>query len=422
VGTSRDRQGDDGRPVVDYDHYSSFHAQSAISEERQLRRDYPIAWSEHCGGFWVLSTHELVTNAMRDYETFSSAKTFDDDGVANNGVSIPPSQGFRMVPVETDPPEWNDYRRILNPLFAPPAVERIEPVILAITTEMINRVIEKGEADLLLDLANPITALVTLHLLGLPLADWYAFANPIHKITYSPVGSPGYDEAAAGIVDIIERFRASIAEHRRRRKDDLISYLIDTTIDDRPLSDDTLVDLCFQILAGGVDTTTALLGSTFVYLDQHRRDRSRLAGDEALLRTGTEEFLRVFAPLPSNARTVARPTECRGQRLRPGERVLALLGSANRDAAIFEDPDEIRLDRLPNRHTSFGIGIHRCLGSNLARAMFRIIVTQVLRRMPDYRIAENGAEKYESIALVNGYVSVRVTFTPGVRVEGGVSI
>jgi cytochrome P450 len=404
------------RPVVDYDHYSPHHARHALSEEKRLRRECPVGWSQHSGGFWVLSTYDLVTTAMRDYETFSSAKTFDEDGAAHNGVSIPPSQGFRMVPVESDPPEWNGYRRILNPLFAPAAVDRLEPVITAITTEMINRVIETGEVDLLLDLANPITALVTLHVLGLPLADWYVFADPIHKITYSPEGSPAHQQAVAGIVDIISRFRTAIGEHRRGRRDDIIGYLIDATVDDQPLSDDTLVDLCFQILAGGVDTTTALLGSTFVYLDQHPSGRVRLAGDEMLMRTATEEFLRAFAPLPSNARTVARPTAFGGQQLLPGERILALLGSANRDPAVFDDPDEIRLGRLPNRHASFGIGIHRCLGSNLARAMFRVILAQVLQRMPDYRIVENGAEKYESIALVNGYVRVRATFTPGPRV------
>jgi cytochrome P450 len=322
-----------------------------------------------------------------------------------------------MVPVESDPPEWNGYRRILNPLFAPAAVEKMEPIILAITTEMINRVIQTGEVDLLLDLANPITALVTLHLLGLPLADWHAFADPIHQITYSPVGSPGYERAVVGVVEIINRFRQAIAEHRRERRDDVIGYLIEAAIDGAALGDDALVDLCFQILAGGVDTTTGLLGSAFVHLDQCPSDRAALIGDQGLLRTATEEFLRAFSPLPSNARTLTRPTEFGGQTLEPGERVLALIGSANRDNAAFEEPDEIKLDRFPNRHAAFGIGIHRCLGSNLARAMFRTILTQVLGRMPDYRIAEGGAEKYESIALVNGYIRIKATFTPGVRVS-----
>jgi len=308
------------------------------------------------------------------------------------------------------------YRRVLNPLFAPVAVARMEPMLLEVTTEVLNRVIETGAADLILDVANPVTAIVTLRLLGLPVEDWHAFADPIHEITYNPVGSPGFERAAAGIGDILTRFRASIDEHRGERRDDIISYLIEADIDGQAPSDDVLVDLCFQLLAGGVDTTTALLGSTFVYLDEHPEARRGLRADDRLLRTATEELLRAFAPLPSNARTVIKETEFGGQHLRPGERVLALFGSANRDASVFEDPDEVRLDRFPNRHTSFGIGIHRCLGSNLARAMFRTIVVEVLERMPDYRIADGGAEKYQSIALVNGYVSVRASFTPGLQV------
>jgi cytochrome P450 len=404
------------RPIVDYDHYSHSHALHATEEERVLRETCPVAWSESSGGFWVLSTHELVTKALRDHETFSSSKYVDDDGEPHNGVTIPTSQGFRIVPTETDPPEWNGFRRILNPVFAPAAVEKLEPLIRSVTDDVINDVIERGAVDLVLDVINPITALITLHILGLPLEDWRAFASPIHEITYSPVGTPEFDRAVAGIADILERFRQAITAHRAEHRDDLIGFMIDSSIDGEPLGDDSLVDLCFQILAGGVDTTTGLLGSTFVYLDQHPEERTRLIADPTVLRIATEEFLRAFSPLPSNARTVMTEVEFGGQRLCPGERVLALFASANRDDSVFEDPDVVQLDRFPNRHTSFGIGIHRCLGSNLARAMFRTIVTQVLERMPDYRIVEGGAERYQSIALVNGFISVTATFSPGVKV------
>jgi cytochrome P450 len=401
------------RPVVEYDHYSLAHAQHATEDERRLRHECPVAWSEQSGGFWVLSTYALVTQALRDHETFSSSKYFDEHGEPRNGVTIPPSQGFRIVPTETDPPEWNGYRRILNPVFAPAAVEKLEPLILSVTTEVINGVIEQGEVDLVLDVINPITALITLHILGLPLADWPAFAGPIHEITYSPVGTPEFERAVAGIADILARFRTAITEHRAEARDDLISFMIGSDIDGEPLGDDVLVDLCFQILAGGVDTTTGLLGSTFVYLDQHPDERQPLVADPARLRIATEEFLRVFSPLPSNARTVMTQVDLGGQRLCPGERVLALFASANRDGAVFEDPDEVKLDRFPNRHASFGVGIHRCLGSNLARAMFRTIVSQVLVHMPDYRIGVGAAERYQSIALVNGFVRIGARFTPG---------
>lgn len=201
------------RPIIDYDHSSHAHAPHATEEERALRESCPAAWSESSGGFWVLSTYELVTKALRDHETFSSAKYVDENGEPRNGVTIPTSQGFRIVPTETDPPEWNGYRRILNPVFAPAAVEKLEPLIHSITTVVINRVIESGEVDLVLDVVDPITVLIALHILGLPLEDWHAVASPIHEITYSPVGSPGFDRAVEGIADVLRRFRRAVDEH-----------------------------------------------------------------------------------------------------------------------------------------------------------------------------------------------------------------
>jgi cytochrome P450 len=152
-----------------------------------------------------------------------------------------------------------------------------------------------------------------------------------------------------------------------------------------------------------------------VHLDRHPEQRPVLHDDAALLRVATEEFVRAFAPAHAIGRTAVQDCELAGQQIRAGERVLVLYGSANRDDAVFDDADQIRLDRRPNPHAGFGLGIHRCLGSHLARTMFRIVLHETLDRLGDWRIRRDGAEHYQSIALIDGWVRIPCTFTPGPR-------
>ena len=175
-------------------------------------------------------------------------------------------------------------------------------------------------------------------------------------------------------------------------------------------------------LGGGVDTTSGMLSHTFAYLDEHPEHRARLRDDPDFLRLGTEEFLRWVSPIRMLARTVTKDTELGGQQLRAGDRVNVSFSAANRDEAMFDDPDTVVLDRFPNRHAGFGIGIHRCLGSNLARVVFQIVLRQILTRMPDYRIDRARAESYQTLSIVNGWVTIPSFFSPGTRQGSGLSI
>jgi cytochrome P450 len=167
------------------------------------------------------------------------------------------------------------------------------------------------------------------------------------------------------------------------------------------------------VIFGGVDTTTGLIGSALEWLARHPEERDRLREHPGLIPRATEEFLRYFSPVQALARTATRDCVVGGRQVRAGERLLLSWASANFDEDAFDRPDEVVLDRSPNRHQAFGVGIHRCLGSNYARVEFAVVLEEVLRRLPDYAIDGTAARRYPSIAVVNGWVTLPATFTPG---------
>ena len=178
----------------------------------------------------------------------------------------------------------------------------------------------------------------------------------------------------------------------------------------------------FLLIAGGVDTTTSLTGSTLVHLSANPHDRERLIREPDLLDIATEEFLRKFAPSQSMARTVRSDTEIGGCPVGAGERVLIPWVAANHDPSMYPDPDRVLLDRQPRTHLSFGIGSHRCAGAHLARAMFRAMVTAILTRIPDYQVQVEGLVKNESVGSQAGWDSIPVVFTPGTKLGADAGI
>jgi cytochrome P450 len=255
--------------------------------------------------------------------------------------------------------------------------------------------------------------------LGLPLDEWKKYAEPMHTNIYAVPGTPLHDEAIEGLTWVIQRLYGLVAERRSKPEDDLLSELVAARIDGQPLSDDDIVNIAFLIIAGGFDTTTSMIANVLLYLHHNHDARTQLRENPDQIPTAIEEFLRYFTPTQALARTVTRDTELGGQNLRAGDRVLMCWAGANHDPAVFENPDDIVLDRFPNRHTTFGLGIHRCLGSNFARAELALMLEEVLRRLPDWEINEDEAERYQTIGVVNGWIKMPATFTPGQRIGNG---
>jgi len=259
-----------------------------------------------------------------------------------------------------------------------------------------------------------LPASVTIDFLGLDHNDLRLFADPFHKATWAPAGSSEWQEAVDGFAKIPQVLMRTIEARRHEPRDDYVSQLVSMRIDGRLLSDDELIKVLVQLLAGGIDSTAALLSCVFVYLDEHPEARQPLIDDAQLLQRATEEFVRYFTPIQAIARSATEDVEVAGERIARREPVLLSMASMNRDQAVFDCPDEVRLDRCPNRHVGFGLGIHRCLGSNLARAMFQTTLVQVLRRVSDVRVS--GAVPYGVRSTINGWNTIPASFTPGPRV------
>ena len=340
-------------------------------------RGEAVGWFDY-GSMWLISGYRELSRALRDDETFSSAHDLPNGCTHLQGVMYPPTS-IRSIPIEVDPPEYFDYRRLLAPRFAPPAVRSLIPVIRRYTTWCIDNHAETGSMDLFLDLARLVPALVTMGLVGLPLEDTLIVATAVHAR-----GAGRFDLNPAW-QHMMNRIEEMVALRSSRPGDDLISYLVHADLGGRKLTSTEIMGICFGIVIGGLSTTAKLTLSALSYLGVHVAARARLADEEAL-RTALDEFLRYYTPVPFLCRTATRDVTLGGQEISRGDRVAMGFAAANRDAQSFERPHEIVLDRKPNRHLAFGLGAHVCVGAGLGRTEALIMVQEVLRRMPDYRI------------------------------------
>ena len=413
-------QGGGRCPVIDFDHTTADYAENWIEHYAAIRAAAPVGWSPRHGGFWVVSRYREVAAAARDDESFSS--DHDVDGTRNGyqGVGLPVSVGMRSVPMEVDPPEFFEYRRLLNPRFTRAACAEWRPWLDEQAHALIDKRIESGRIDFAEDLAIPLPSMFMVSLLGLPLDEWRPLTEPFHRVVTELPGTAEHADACDGLERVFARLRAEVAARRGAGRgaavgDDLTSHLAAAEVGGRPLNDDEVVGMLQLMLFGGVDSTTALIAQALLWLDGHPAWRGRLADDAALRDPATEEFLRYFSPVPLNGRTVTRDMELGGARLHERDRLFLSWAAANHDPEAFEAPDAVVLDRAPNHHAAFGIGLHYCIGAHFARLMFRVVLDAVFERMPDFAVDRAGAVRYPSNGQVNGYSRLPATFTPGPR-------
>jgi cytochrome P450 len=400
--------------AVEFDHNSAHYAQSWREIYHDLRHRCPVAHTDAYGGYYVLTRYADVARAVKDDDTFAS---FHDSapGSPYGGIIIPPTPNV-STPIEMDPPDFTPLRKLLNPFFAPGKAVAWEPFTRDVTTAMLDLVIETGRMDLVEGLSSPVPAIFTAALLGIPLADWRMYADVAHAIAYTPPASPEFAGIGQRMGEMVVRAAAMAHARQAEPKDDLLTAMVQFRyLDGSTLSAGTIAEICTLIIAGGDDTTTGLVANALMWLCEHPDHREWLREDLSRLQPACEEFLRYYTPTQGLARTVRRPVEIGGHRLEPGDRVWLSFASANQDPDEFDRPEEIVLDRSPNRHQAFGLGLHRCLGSNFTRMEFRVMMEEVLTRLPDYAVDITASEKYENIGIVNGWKTMPATFTPGPR-------
>jgi len=297
--------------------------------------------------------------------------------------------------------------RSVQPYFTQQKMAEYEPEIRRRVTALIDEFASTGDADLFWDFARKLPASVIADIMGTPYEDGVKFEDWAHRITQATATEP--ESAALAYEEMTDYFLGLLAERESEPRDDLITLLVQATIDDRALTDEERVMFCILIMMAGFDTTSSFIGSMLWWLGEHRDERQRLIDDPKLIPPAVDELLRCFPP-GSPARVMKKDTELRGQQLREGDPVLLLTASANRDDTVFEDADHVFFERKPNKHLGFGMGIHRCLGMHLARMEAEIALQEILRRLPDYQLVAGTVVEW-SHGQIWGPRNLPVTFS-----------
>ncbi len=368
--------------ATEFDHTKEDYAANAPAVWDELRERCPVAHSDAHGGVWLPTKHEDVAAIAHDTENFTSESVvvsiFKPEGLAPAGFA---------PPITADPPFHAGSRRLLLPAFAPRAVDALEEGTRATCRELLDDLLADGAdvVDAATEYAQHIPVRVIAQMLGLPKEDGDKFRVFIHRI----LEKPGEFHDTLRPEDTLVHYLTGRLEERRDQppRDDLIGFLLEAEMDGKKLTDEHIYGTIALLIVAGIDTTWSAIGASLWHLAQHPEDRQRLLDDPAVLPFAIEEFLRFYAPV-TMARLAAKDTEIGGCPVAARDWVLLPFPAANRDPEAFERADEFVVDRQRNRHVAFGLGIHRCLGSNLARMELTAAVDEWLKRIPDWELTD----------------------------------
>lgn len=395
-------------PVIDLLDPKSFAGGQPHDQFRWLRANDPVHWhAEPDGaGFFAVTRYADVRAVGRNSASFSSLPT----------IMIPDQAGIDMgdhqMMLTMDPPRHTQYRRLLSGEFTPRASEAWRPRIRELAAKIVDAVIERGECDLVADIAGEMPSYVIAELLGIPLED----GRDLYELTETIHAAPESRPPGAGAMAVLQMFNyaAGVAKQKRETPgNDLSSVLLQSEVDGRRL-DDIDFNLFFLLLidAGG-DTTRNLVAGGMQALFDHPDQRRWLQDDlEQRMAPTIEEMLRFTSPVVYMRRTATRDTKIADTAIPEGAKVVMYYGSANRDEALFANPDHFDAGRTPNEHIAFGGGgAHFCLGSHIARIEIQEILREIFARLPDIEPA--GETEWLESTFISGPTRMPVRFTPG---------
>jgi len=366
--------------VNDFDHTDPTWTEDPFPIWEELRAASPVVHTERFLGCYMPTTYQAVKEIAYDTEHFSSRRVIVRD--------VRPEISARAPPITSDPPEHKPAKQVLLPPFTPDAMKKLEPRVRAICNELIDEFIADGRCDAAARYTKHIPVRAIAHMLGIPEKDGDLFIKWIHQIL--ELGIKNEDELMNGVREMTGYFMTHLEQRRQQPGDDLISALMRAKgPDGQPLSDDHVLGSLRLLLIAGIDTTWSAIGSSLWHLAKTPADRERLVAEPALIPTAIEEFLRAYSPV-TMAREVMKETTISGCPVKAGNMVLLSFPAANRDPAMFPEADKVIIDRKENRHAAFGLGIHRCVGSNLARMEMIVAIEEWLKRLPDFRLDPAG--------------------------------
>ena len=372
-----------GEWATDFNHAAPEYNANAHEIWSGLRRSgCPVAHTSRYGGMWAPITHELVHEVAYDTEHFTSNGVIVSN--ARPGIAAPVGPA---PPITSDPPFHQIARRLLLPPFSPKAIDPWEPDVRTLCNELLDRIgpVVPGESviDAAVQYAQSIPVNVIARMLGFPPEDEEVFRGFVHNVI-EEIELPA-DEREAGFEQLDVYIDRQVHEHIEHPRDDLTSYLLGVELDGKRLSIEHVRGSIVLLLIAGIDTTWSSISAGLWHLATHPDDQERLRREPELLPTAVEEMLRFYSPV-TMARYVTADTELGGCPMHEGDKVLLAFPAGNRDPSVFVDPDEFHIDRAANRHVAFGSGIHRCLGSNLARMELRVAIEAFIERIPPFTV------------------------------------
>jgi cytochrome P450 len=357
----------------------------------KVMREEPVMSVDLPSGRGILLSRKAeIDEALRHPEIFSS-----------NMDAVDLKNKRPMIPLQIDPPDQRKYRKLLDPIFSPRKMTAMDESVSALVNHLIDQFIDRGEVDFAKEFSIPFPSQVFLTLLGLPPEELDTFLTmkdgiirPDH-VTGKRYGSKEATDYQQKVADSVYDYFNQVLDQREvERRDDLLSHFLDAELEGDSLTREDILDICFLFLIAGLDTVTATLDCMFSFLAQHPEQRQQLVDDPSLIPNAIEEMLRWETPVMGIARVAVKDTELNGCPIGAGDQIMIMIGSANTDEAEFPDADVVRFDREVNRHLAFGGGIHRCLGSHLARMELRVALREWHKRIPEYEIEPGQTLEY----------------------------
>jgi len=339
-------------------------------------------------GMWVLTRFEDVQAVLRDARMSSNPRHAEDSRRLRRQQRMPflPDDASPPVMLFADPPDHTRLRRLANKAFTPKAVERLRPRIQEIVDDLLDRAVDRGEMDVMADVAFPLPVVVICELLGVPAEDQEQFkgwSTDIARMLDPVVDGTILERAVPAALNFVQYFAGLIEERKTNPRDDLLTGFMQVEADGERLSQAELFAMCILLFVAGHETTANLIGNGTLALLRNRDQFDLLRADPSLAVAATEELLRFDPPVQATARSATEDLEINGLRLAKGDGVVCGLAAANRDPRAFKDPDRVVLARGRGTHLAFGSGIHYCLGAPLARVEGQLAFTAMTQRFPE---------------------------------------
>jgi cytochrome P450 len=365
----------------DFDHTDPRWTEDPFPIWDEIRSASPVVHTKRFQGCYLPTSYEAVKQIAHDTEHFSSRRVVVRD-------ERPEVQRNAAPPITSDPPVHKPAKQLLLPPFTPDAMKKLEPRVRAICNELIDEFIADGGCDAAARYTKHIPTRAICHMLGIPEKDGDLFVHWIHMIL--ELGIKNEEMLKQAVQEMTAYFAGHIEARKQRPTDDLISTLMNAKDrNDQPLEDSHVLGSLRLLLIAGIDTTWSAIGASLWHLARTPADRERLVKQPELMPVAVEELLRAYSPV-TMAREVIKETTIAGCPMKPGNMVLLSFPAANRDPSVFPDADKVVLDRKNNPHAAFGLGIHRCVGSNLARMEMKVALEEWLKRIPDFRLDPAG--------------------------------